>query len=50
MNAGLTSVCYAPLLTVVYAAAIVAPYFYRLDRTAHREQLEALCRDEELAA
>ncbi len=41
---------YAPLLTFVYAAAIVALYFYQLDRAAHREHLEALGRGGEEAA
>ena len=41
---------YAPLLTFVYAAAIVALYFYQLDRAAHREHLEALGRGTEEAA
>ena len=35
---------YAPLLTFVYAAAIVARCFYQLDRAAHREHLGALGR------
>ena len=40
---------YAPLLTFVYAAAIVALYFYQLDRAAHRENIEALGRGREEA-
>ena len=35
---------YAPLLTFVYAAAVVALNFYQLDRAAHREHLDALGR------
>ena len=41
---------YAPLLATVYAAAIVALYFYQLDRATHREHLEALGRGREAAA
>ena len=41
---------YAPLLTGVYAAAIMALWFYQLDRAAHREHIEALGRGGEEAA